>query len=307
MIYPVAVRVDFDDINIWIWPYEATMGFVPGGHLVFSTQPREAATGSPIPGPPVVELRDWTETKVPASAETHPPVPVGGVLSLIAPDCPGAQMGGRREIHLVDGADALSDLVIDTPCDGNVLRAEIGHFAPAESAPFNVITPTASRLAFTTQPGGAWALHQFQQQPVVTAHDSEGRTATSFSGDVVMGFTPYTGYPTAGLYGTTSVRAVNGVAVFTDLMIDHWARGYGLRAASGALQPADSQLFDVTRFPFDWQDVATALRWSAGLGECGFAERRAFNVESAGESVNRIDVLDALSIARKAAGLEVNP
>lgn len=69
---------------------------------------------------------------------------------------------------------------------------------------------------------------------------------------------------------------------------------------------AESAPFDVTQFPYDWSDVAVALRISSGLRSSTFAERRVYNLDE-GTTLRTVDIADAARIVRKVAGLEANP
>lgn len=58
---------------------------------------------------------------------------------------------------------------------------------------------------------------------------------------------------------------------------------------------------------FTMQDVAQALRIAGGLEGSSQADLTLLNVANEGASVNAVDCLDAVRIARKVAGLEPNP
>jgi PKD repeat protein len=105
-------------------------------------------------------------------------------------------------------------------------------------------TGTATRLAFTTQPSNVAAGGTISPAVRVTAQDSAGNTATSFSGaiSVAIGSNPGGGT----LSGTTSVAAVNGVATFSNLSINNPGTGYTLTAAASGLSGATSAAFNVT-------------------------------------------------------------
>ena len=108
-----------------------------------------------------------------------------------------------------------------------------------------VRTP-ASTLSFNTQPGGALVDATLDPQPVVHVLDIGGNLATDFTGAVTLAITPGTGAPGATLSGTTTVDAADGVATFTELLIDTVGTNYTLTASSPDLTGAISNAFGIT-------------------------------------------------------------
>src|SRR4051812_12924856 len=68
---------------------------------------------------------------------------------------------------------------------GYTFTAASGSLTGATSNPFNV-TGTASKLVFTTQPGGGIQSTVWPQQPVVSVQDSSSRVVTADSGSVAL-------------------------------------------------------------------------------------------------------------------------
>ncbi|MQF49162.1 hypothetical protein FIM08_04635, partial [SAR202 cluster bacterium AC-647-N09_OGT_505m] len=95
-------------------------------------------------------------------------------------------------------------------------------------------------LGFTTQPAGPSA-GTFGTQPVVAVQDVEGNTFASSSAAVTLAVTSGDGT----LIGTTTLNAVNGVATFTDLVINTADDGYVLTAISSGLTSATSEAFNL--------------------------------------------------------------
>ena len=104
--------------------------------------------------------------------------------------------------------------------------------------------PVASKLAFTTQPGGAAARALLSPQPVVTVQDPTSVTATGYNGTVTL--TLSGGTAGALLEGTTTLTFVNGVAAFTDLSVDKVGTGYTLTATTTGLASANSAAFNIS-------------------------------------------------------------
>jgi hypothetical protein len=104
-------------------------------------------------------------------------------------------------------------------------------------------TPTP-RLVFSTAVAGAQVGAPFTTQPIVTALDAQGRTATSFNGAITLALKGATG---ATLGGTKTVYAVNGVATFSGLSINQAGAGYVLTASALGFASNDSAGFDVAK------------------------------------------------------------
>jgi len=102
----------------------------------------------------------------------------------------------------------------------------------------------ASRLAFTTQPGGGSSGSFWTIQPVVEIQDAQGNRVTGASDTVTLTITPGTGTAGAALTCTNNpMTAVNGIATFAGCQIDKAGTGYTLAASSGVLTAATSSSF----------------------------------------------------------------
>ncbi|NWJ53388.1 MAG: hypothetical protein HXX14_21325 [Bacteroidetes bacterium] len=85
----------------------------------------------------------------------------------------------------------------------------------------------------------------FTTQPVVTAQDANGNTATSFNRAVTVAIKSGAGTTGALLSGTLTVNAINGVATFSNLKINKSGRGYVLVFNATGLTSAQSNPFNV--------------------------------------------------------------
>jgi uncharacterized delta-60 repeat protein len=107
------------------------------------------------------------------------------------------------------------------------------------------LAPTATRLAFSTQPKPAFT--NASLSPVgVHVEDASGATLIANTSTVTL--TIASGPAGAILGGTISVMAVNGVAAFDNLKLNK-AGTYTLRATDGSLTPATSASFTITNPP----------------------------------------------------------
>ncbi len=103
--------------------------------------------------------------------------------------------------------------------------------------------PSATSLAFTTQPTNAFAGTLILPAVAAAIQDETGRSVTTSSAPVTLSIA--SGSPGAQLLGNTTVAAVNGVAVFPNLRIKLAGAGYTLVASSPNLTPATSAAFTV--------------------------------------------------------------
>ncbi|MBK8206837.1 MAG: hypothetical protein IPK87_08560 [Planctomycetes bacterium] len=108
------------------------------------------------------------------------------------------------------------------------------------------LSPTATQLIITTQPGTGTGGSALSGQPVVEAQTSAAALDTGFNGLVTAQITASTGTSGALLLGTVALNAVGGIATFTDLAIDLVGTGYQLTFTSGSLTPDTSNAFDIT-------------------------------------------------------------
>lgn len=105
-------------------------------------------------------------------------------------------------------------------------------------------------LAFVNQPNGTAVSDPITTEvgsagsPVsVEVLDGAGNLATTSTAAITMAIGANPG--SAGLAGTTTVSAQNGVAYFSDLSINQSGSGYTLDASSPGIDPAISAYFDI--------------------------------------------------------------
>jgi len=99
-------------------------------------------------------------------------------------------------------------------------------------------------VAFTQQPSNAVAGTSITPAVRVSMVDAAGAPVNEGSGTITLALGDNPGGGT--LSGTTSVRAVNGVATFTNLSVNKAAQGYTLVATSSGLSSANSASFAIT-------------------------------------------------------------
>ena len=102
---------------------------------------------------------------------------------------------------------------------------------------------TTSALAFFVQPNSANEGQIISPPVEVVARDSVGSTDTLFTGSITV--TLASNSTGAALSGTTSVRAVNGIASFGNLTVDK-AGTYTLQASAAGAATVTSTAFSIT-------------------------------------------------------------
>jgi hypothetical protein len=155
-----------------------------------------------------------------------------------------------------NGTVSYTNLRIDS-AGSKVLRASTPGdvLAHADSNSFTVAAATATKLVYTTQPGGATAGAPFGTQPALRAEDDFGNASTTglaASLNVTISLQSGTGTLQGTVTKDIGTGAGNGTVSYTNLRIDS-AGSKVLRASTpgDVLARADSNSFTVTPAPAD--------------------------------------------------------
>jgi alpha-tubulin suppressor-like RCC1 family protein len=172
-----------------------------------------------------------------------------GIVTAIATVClllhPGARMASLR----LPAANLVAIVLSCVACGGES--------SPTPVAP---VTPVATQLVFTVEPANTEAQTTFATAPTVEVRDAAGVRVGSSNAAVTL--TLSGGAAGAGLRGTTTVNAVNGIATFAGLSIDSAGTSYRLTANATGLTSATSSPFTVAAIP-------TTLSIVSGNGQTG--------------------------------------
>jgi uncharacterized repeat protein (TIGR03803 family) len=193
--------------------------------LVFNQQPTAVNAGQAM-GTISVNVEDAFGNLVTTNSST---------VSMVVSS--GATLGGTTTAVASGGVATFTGLSINQ-AGVQSLFASDGSLTPATSNSFAVNQLAATKLAFVQQPTNTVA---GQTLPVVQVNveDIYGNLVTSDNSSTV---TLYSG---AAINGTTSVTAVNGVALFSGLSLNR-AGSYTLSATNGNLAAATSSSFTIT-------------------------------------------------------------
>ena len=147
--------------------------------LAFTTHPGNGTGGSNLSTQPIVEVQDAGGNTVPSAIDAITLAignnPSGGVLSV-----------DTNPLNASNGVSPFIGVKIDKAGNSYTLTATASGLTTATSNTFNITVGTASKLAFTTQPGNGIINTNLTTQPVVTIQDAGGNTVTSASDDITL-------------------------------------------------------------------------------------------------------------------------
>ena len=156
----------------------------------------------------------------------------------------GSTLSGTLTHNAINGVATFNDLSLNRSGTGYTLVASSGSLTSATSNSFNVTAATATQLAFTIQPSNVAAGVSISPPVQVVVQDQFGNLVTTASNAVTIALANNPGGST--LSGTLTHNAMNGVATFNDLSLNHTGTGYTLAVSSSSLTPATSNVFNVT-------------------------------------------------------------
>ncbi|HUR94057.1 MAG TPA: Ig-like domain repeat protein [Gemmatimonadales bacterium] len=201
----------------------------PTALILVSGDAQIGSAGAPLPAPLVVRLEDGDGNGVGGKSISWVVATGGGS---VAPATATTNPNGFAETQWTLGPGSGS----------NLLNAV---FSGLPSVPFSANAQAGApvKLAFTLPPVTTGAGTTISPAVRVAIQDAAGNTVTTATDAVTLAIATN---PAGGaLSGTTTVNAVNGVAVFSNLSIDKVGSGYQLSASSGTLTGATSPTFDI--------------------------------------------------------------
>ena len=159
--------------------------------------------------------------------------PVGGIAVTWAVSSGAGSLAAASS--LTNGAGIATDSWTLGPLTGvqTVSATAAGLTGSPATFSATATSGTATHVVFSSRPGNAIAGANLSPSIVISALDSAGNVATTFSGPVSVTFAANPGGAT--LNGTTTVNAVAGIASFGGISITKAATGYRLLASSGTL------------------------------------------------------------------------
>ena len=168
---------------------------------------------------------------------------VGGVTVNFAATSGGGSVTPASVVSAADGSVSAAWTLGGAPGAQSLTLTVAGLSGSPLVVNATALSITPTRLAVTTQPSNAKAGATLGNV-TVAAQDASGVTVATFTGDVTVALGANPGGATLG--GTTTVRAVNGVATFSNLSLNRPGTAYTLVFASSGLSGMPSSSFDVT-------------------------------------------------------------
>lgn len=203
--------------------------------LAFTIQPAASVASTQSLG--VVRVEFLTQDERPTTRAT------GDVQISLIPANTAGRLSGSVTASPANGVATFSDLSVDKAATGYQLVAKAPGMDSVVSQDFSVTTGAPARLRFesTVEPQMAGSL----LAPVsVGVADAGGNAIATATPTVTLSDASST------VYGTTTVSAVNGVALFSDLSIQT-AGIHALTATAPGLLPATSNSFGIAGLQCD--------------------------------------------------------
>jgi uncharacterized repeat protein (TIGR03803 family) len=198
--------------------------------LAFSQQPTTVTAGSTISPAVTVKVEDQNGNVIAGNTSS---------VTLSIASGPGT-LGGTVTVAAVNGIATFNNLSITT-AGSYTIKASDGSLTTATSSSFTVNPAAASKLAYQVQPSNVTSGSNITPAVTVDIEDQYGNVVTSNTSNVTLAVA--SGPGTLG--GTTTVAAVNGVAIFNSLSIATVGT-YTIKATDGALTSATSSSFTVS-------------------------------------------------------------
>jgi hypothetical protein len=203
--------------------------------LDFGQQPSNVVVGQAISPAVTVRILDVFGNLVTSASNT--------VTMALGANPGGATLGGTLMAAAINGVATFSDLTLDRPGTGYTLVASSGSLTAATSNAFNVTAAAATAVQFLQQPTNVVAGQAISPAVTVRIVDAQGNLVPTATNTVTISLGANPGGST--LSGTLTVAAINGIATFSTLSLNHSGSGYTLVATSSGLTGATSSTFDV--------------------------------------------------------------
>lgn len=205
----------------------------PATAIIFATQPGGGSSNTVWAQQPIVHLLDQFSNLATPSSDT---------VYLTVESGSGTLSGGLSR-NASGGVASFSGLRMNAIGTKSLRATSIvgSSTLSVVSSNFDILPGAPFKLAFSTQPGGGSLGAVWPQQPVVQVQDQQGNVISTASNTVSLQLVQGTG----SLGGVSSATASSGVATFTGLSLDQPGTDKILRATSGTLSSADSDVFSI--------------------------------------------------------------
>jgi hypothetical protein len=214
----------------------ATLTVTPAAaaKLVFAAQPATATAGAAFSPAYAVDVQDVYGNLVTTDGST--------VTLAVASGPAGAALAGTTTAKVVNGVATFPGLSA-SKVGAYTVKATDGTLAFVTSSVLTVTPAAAAKLVITTEPTTSTAGKVFPQAITVQVEDAFGNVVTTDGSTVTLSIV--SGPAGANLAATAAIKAVNGVATFSSLVLTV-AGTYTFKVADGSLATATSAPLTVT-------------------------------------------------------------
>ena len=262
--------------------------------LVFTTQPTSSTGGVAFPTQPVVTIEDSSGNVVTNNTSTV-------TLSINSgTGTSGATLACSTQAASA-GVATFSGCAINAVGTGYTLHAADGGFIVANSTAINITLGPASKLSFTSQPGGGANGATWANQPAVTVEDAGGNPVTTATNSVSLTIASQPGTGAALACTTNPVNATTGVATFSGCQVVGKIGSYTLTASASGLVNGTSAPFTLTVGTA--AQLAFSTQPGGGANTATWATQPVVTVEdSGGNKVSTATTSVTLGLAQNAGG-----
>lgn len=186
----------------------------------------------------------------------------------------GFTSSSRVSVAAVNGIATFSNLVLNVAGSYTLSASDAG-LSSAVSQSFNVSPAAPAKLVFKQTISGGTVGQALSPAVMVAVVDQFGNVVTNNTSTVTIAVAAGAGSIVAG--STTSVNAVNGLAIFNNIVLSK-VGAYALRVTDGTLLPATSNSFMVTNSRLGTSVLtgrilsssSVQLSWTAVAGAAGY-------------------------------------
>ncbi|MEX2600581.1 MAG: cellulose binding domain-containing protein, partial [Balneolaceae bacterium] len=198
--------------------------------ITILTQPANTPTGSPVSGPPAVQLVDSYQN------------PVSGVDITVSLNQNSFASGTTTVSTDSEGTASFSDLVITTIASGYQLTfdADASGVSDVSSSTFQITADAPDALEVTVQPTESTGGVTISPAPTILVKDSGDNPVGGVNVTVTLNKNNFAAGST-----TVVTSNSNGLAVFNNLKINSADTGYEMSFSATGVSSATSDLFDV--------------------------------------------------------------
>ena len=229
--------------------------------LGFTTQPGGGASGAAWSTQPAVSVEDASGNVVTANTSAV-------TLAIASQPGSGAALScTANPVTASNGVASFAGCKITGKAGSYTLKATARNLTTATSSTFSVTAGAATKLVFTTQPGGGASGAAWSAQPAVSVEDASGNVVTANTSAVTLAIASQPGSGAALSCTADPATASNGVASFAGCKITGKTGSYTLKATDGSLTSATSSTVRITTGGSQTANFAARAAGLVGMSE----------------------------------------